>query len=182
MLFASAHCYWHLASQKDVFPRLLASRARIRTRYRARPGPPVVRLRSAPARQPPLPGAAGARMSRWNSQHVYLVSLTLALRMRRYYDFVISLSRMTSMLVDASPCLVERLVAAESAARAAPNNVVGPGLAAPRFCFHCIWCRSSCIQGDRGGPCVGRRHRPPRESSGSCFQVGKKAVIIYKLP
>src|SRR6266446_6433667 len=55
-------------------------------------------------------------------------SLRFSLGMFRDYDFVVSLTRMTAVLVDTSLRLVERFVAAESAARPAPNHVVRPRL------------------------------------------------------
>jgi hypothetical protein len=49
-------------------------------------------------------------------------SLGFSLGMFRDHDFVVSLTRMTAVLVNASLRLVERLVAAESAARPTPNK------------------------------------------------------------
>ena len=59
--------------------------------------------------------------------------------MFRDYDFVVSLTRMTAVLVDANLRLVERFVAAESAARTAPNNVVRPRVLSS-LSFHYVQC------------------------------------------
>jgi hypothetical protein len=55
--------------------------------------------------------------------------------MFRDHDVVVSLTRMTAVLIDASLRLVERFVAAESAAQPAPNNVVLPRVL-PSLSFH----------------------------------------------
>jgi hypothetical protein len=59
--------------------------------------------------------------------------------MCRDYDFVVSLTRMPAVLIDASLRLVERLVAAEPAARTAPNNVVRPRVLSS-LSFHDVHC------------------------------------------
>ena len=65
-------------------------------------------------------------------------SLSFSLGMFRDHDFVVCLTRMTAVLVDASLRLVERFVAAESAARTAPNNVVRPRVGPPSLSVHYV--------------------------------------------
>ncbi len=59
--------------------------------------------------------------------------------MFRDRDVVVSLTRMTAVLVDASLRVVERLVAAQPAAQPAPNNVVRPRVL-PSLSFHSVHC------------------------------------------
>ena len=54
------------------------------------------------------------------------MSLDFCLGMFRDHDFVVSLTRVPAVLIDASLRLLERFVAAEPAARTAPDNVVRP--------------------------------------------------------
>jgi hypothetical protein len=63
--------------------------------------------------------------------------LSFGLGMFRDYDFVVSLTRMPAVLIDASLRLVERLVAAEPAARTAPNHVVRLRVL-PSLSFHYV--------------------------------------------
>jgi len=65
--------------------------------------------------------------------------LSFGLGMFRDHDVVVSLTRMTAVLVDASLRVVERLVAAQPAAQPAPNNVVRPRVL-PSLSFHSVHC------------------------------------------
>jgi hypothetical protein len=69
------------------------------------------------------------------------VSLDFCLGMFRDHDFVVSLARVPAVLIDTSLRLLERFVAAEPAARMAPNNVVRPRVVR-RLSFHNVqWAR-----------------------------------------
>src|SRR5437879_2429688 len=103
--------------------------------------------------------------------------------MFRDHDFVVSLSRMTAVLINASLRLVERLVAAEPAAQPAPNNVVRPRVL-PSLSFHDVHCArlreievpARLVWRNR------RRERPPEETSSRIAQhthvTGR--VFIYR--
>jgi hypothetical protein len=95
-------------------------------------------------------------------------SLSFGLGMFRDHDVVVSLTRMTAVLIDASLRLVERFVAAESAAQPAPNNVVRPRVL-PSLSFHDVHCarlRRSMSRRDSSGGTAVESTRPEDTSGG----------------
>jgi len=108
--------------------------------------------------------------------------LSFGLGMFRDHDVVVSLTRMTAVLVDASLRVVERLVAAQPAAQPAPNNVVRPRVL-PSLSFHDVHCarlRRSMSRRDSSGGTAVESTRP--EDTGGIAQHSHATGRVFICP
>src|SRR5207244_1670176 len=103
-----------------------------------------------------------------------------SLGMFRDHDVVVSLTRMTAVLIDASLRVVERLVAAEPATQPAPNNVVRPRVL-PSLSFHDVHC-ARLREIDVTATLISRNRVTPRASAeGICSGIAQHTHVIGRV-